>query len=74
MGIRVAADSKTASPTAEVIRAAREKARLTPAEAAQLVHTYSRLWRYWESGKHRMPAAAWELFQIKVAQRAEAKA
>lgn len=63
-----------APPEAAQIRDARLAAGLTTSEAAHLVHTYSRLWRMWESGKHRMPAAAWELFQLKVAQRAEADA
>lgn len=65
--------SEVSPPDPEAIRKARESAGLSFAEAAALVHTYDRLWRYWESGKHRMPAAAWELFQIKVAQREAAE-
>lgn len=61
-----------APPAPAAIRAARTAAGLTPSEAANLVHTYARLWRYWEAGKHRMPPASWELFQLKIAQRAEA--
>lgn len=57
-------------PAPDAIRQAREDAGLSVAEAAVLVHTYDRLWRYWEAGQHRMPPAAWELFLLKVAQRA----
>lgn len=70
----VSADEKAAPPSPAQIREARQKAGLTPAEAGSLVHTYARLWRYWESGKHRMPPGLWELFQIKVAQLAEGQA
>ena len=62
------------SPTPAEIRSAREAARLTQAQAADLVHSTDRVWRYWEAGNHSMPAALWELFQIKLAQRAEADA
>lgn len=62
-------DSRAAPPSAAVIRKTREKAGLKMAEAAALVHTYERLWRYWEAGTYRMPPAAWELFLIKLEQR-----
>jgi DNA-binding transcriptional regulator YiaG len=51
------------------IRRARLRAGLTQAEAGGLVHASERLWRLWESGKHRMPPASWELFEIKLAAR-----
>ena len=57
------------TPDPAEIRAAREAAGLTQAEAASLIYSTDRVWRYWEAGSHAMPAALWELFQIKVAQR-----
>ncbi len=56
-------------PKPEAIAKAREDAGLSFAEAAALVYTSHRLWRYWEAGTYRMPIASWELFLIKVAQR-----
>lgn len=61
-----------APPKPAEIRAARVAAGLSVTDAAALVHTYDRRWRHWECGKHRMEAAVWELFQIKLAARAEA--
>lgn len=57
--------SQGESPTADEIRAARDRAGLTQAQAAQLVHALERSWQHWEGGKHAMPPAAWELFKIK---------
>jgi DNA-binding transcriptional regulator YiaG len=47
------------------IKGAREQAGLSTTDAARLVHVSERNWRRWESGDRQMPAAAWELFQIK---------
>lgn len=50
------------------IRAARQAAGLTQAEAAALVHAASyRTWQDWETGRRPMPLMAWELFCIKAA-------
>jgi hypothetical protein len=55
------------SPTNEEVRAARKAARLTQAQASELIHTYSdRGWRHYESGKVRMHPAFWDLFQRRV--------
>lgn len=59
----------TTPPTPAEIRKLREKARLTRAEAARLVHSTEWRWRDWETGKHRMAPGLWELFQMKIAQR-----
>ncbi|NHO55018.1 helix-turn-helix domain-containing protein [Acetobacter estunensis] len=55
-------------PEPETVRAAREEAGLTQAEAAQLVHATLNAWQKWESGDRKMQAATWELFQIKTGQ------
>ena len=65
--------SDQSNPSPDQIRATREAARLTPAEAAAMVHALERSWYHWESGAHRMPAASWELFLIKLGAR-EARA
>lgn len=50
----------------EEIKEARLKAGLTQKQAAELVGSPSyRTWQDWEAGKRNMPAAKWELFQIK---------
>jgi len=51
--------------TPEKIRKTRESHRLSTTEAARMVYVSERNWRRWESGDRQMPAAAWELFQIK---------
>jgi putative transcriptional regulator len=61
----VAGEAKAPKPAE--IRKARERAGLTQTQAAELVHSSERLWRYWEHGTHRMPPGLWELFEIKVA-------
>ena len=57
-------------PSAEV-RAAREAAGLTQAEAAALVHASTRNWQQWEQAEganvRRMHPGLWELFRIKTA-------
>lgn len=48
------------------IKTARLKAKLTQAQAAELVGAPSyRTWQNWERGVNTMPAAEWELFQLK---------
>lgn len=54
------------SPSPAKIRAAREKAELTQTEAGELIGAKLRTWQDWESGARNMPAAKWELFQLKV--------
>jgi len=53
------------SPTPAAIRAAREAAGLTQAQAAFRVHVDARSWRKWENGERAMHNAFWELFQLK---------
>ena len=56
---------------AEILRA-REGAGLTQQQAAELLHTSWRTWQNWEADgpeNRRMPPAAWELFNIKLAAR-----
>lgn len=53
-------------PTAEQIRVARIKAKLTPDKAAELIYMKRRTWQYYESGKVSMHPALWELWQIKL--------
>ena len=56
------------APTPEAIRAARDAAGLTQAEAAELVHLGRAVrWSEYERG-HPMDAARWELFLVKVGQ------
>lgn len=52
-------------PTPLEIRAAREAARLTQAQAAILVHATMRNWRQWEAADRRMHPGLWELFRLK---------
>lgn len=55
-------------PSPQEIKEARRKAGLTQAKAGALVGAPSkRTWQDWEAGKRNMPAAKWELFQIKTA-------
>jgi len=55
----------TPPPTPAAIRAAREAAGLTQAQAAYMVHVDARSWRRWESGERAMHPAFWELFRLK---------
>lgn len=61
----------TQSPTPDEVRAARQAARHTQAEAAAAVHLTPRSWRAWEdtgpSSRH-MPGACWELYLLKTGQ------
>lgn len=53
----------------EEVRAAREAAELTQAQAAALVHASVRNWQQWEqaegSNARRMHPGLWELFRLK---------
>ncbi len=61
---------KLTSPTPEDIKAAREVAGLTIAQAATTVHAASyTVWQMWEKGRRKMHPAFWELFLIKTGQR-----
>ena len=54
------------SPTPAKILAARKAAGHTQQQAAETVHRAdSARWREWESGRHRMDPAVWELYLIK---------
>jgi DNA-binding transcriptional regulator YiaG len=61
------------TPTPEQIRKAREKAKMTQAEAAALIYYKWRTWDRWEKGEREgkgkrtcvMHPALWELWQIK---------
>jgi DNA-binding transcriptional regulator YiaG len=56
-------------PTPDDIKAVREAAGLIQAEAADMLHVSLRVYQGWEAKgvNHRqMPAAAWELFIMKV--------
>jgi len=58
------------NPSATEVRAAREAAGLTQAQAASLVYASLRNWQQWEQGEgassaRRMHPAIWELFRIK---------
>lgn len=73
-GEAVSVESKTAPPEPAEIRAKREEANLTRAEAAELVHSTEWRWRDWETGVHRMAPGLWELFQLKITQRQDGDA
>lgn len=63
------ADRPARNPTPAEVRAAREAAGLTQAQAAVLVHASTRNWQQWEqeagSNVRRMHPGLWELFQAK---------
>ncbi|NMG64867.1 helix-turn-helix domain-containing protein [Azoarcus indigens] len=59
-------------PSPGEVKAAREAAGLTQAQAAELVHATPRNWQQWEdatggTNARRMHPGLWELFSIKVA-------
>lgn len=58
------------NPKPAEVRAARDAAGLTQAQAAALVHASVRNWQQWEqeegSNTRRMHPALWELFGLKV--------
>lgn len=58
------------NPKPAEVRAAREAAGLTQAQAAALVYASLRNWQQWEQGEgassaRRMHPAIWELFRMK---------
>lgn len=55
------------NPTPEEVRALRLSASLTQEQSALLIHVTGRAWRMYEGGDRKMPAAAWELYRLKVA-------
>jgi DNA (cytosine-5)-methyltransferase 1 len=59
-----------ANPTKEQICALRETAGLTQTQAGELIHGTLRAWQDYEGGQRRLHPGLWELFQIKVAMRA----
>lgn len=57
------------SPTSALIREARLNAKHTQKTAAETVYRAAdSRWREWESGRHRMDMAVWELYLIKTNQ------
>jgi len=54
------------NPSQAEVRAARELAGLTQAQAAGLIYSTQRTWQDWEAGVARMHPGLWELFRIKV--------
>ena len=52
-------------PTPEQIKAARESAKLSQEQAAELVRVTPRAWQFWESGARTMSEGTWELFTLK---------
>lgn len=62
----------SSNPLPEEVRAARDAAGLTQAQAAALVHATLRNWQQWEdttggTNARRMHPGLWELFRIKSA-------
>ena len=62
------------SPTPELIKSTRQQARLTQAQAAELIDKSNNTWTQWEaeskSSSHRkMDVALWDLFLIRLGQR-----
>lgn len=63
--IRIASPiERAAAPSPEVIKRARKAAGLTVSAAADLVHSSRAAWLAWETGRARMPPAAWALFNM----------
>ena len=54
------------NPTPEQIRAARDAAGLSQADAASLIYSTERTWQGWEQGERRMHPGLWELFLRKI--------
>lgn len=54
------------NPSPDEVREARAKAGLTQPEACKLIHVTLSSWKKYEAGDRRMPASAWELFNIKI--------
>lgn len=53
------------NPSPQEIREARVKAGLTQAKAGEIIGATRRAWQEWEGGRRNMPAAKWELFNLK---------
>ncbi|MBB2164681.1 helix-turn-helix domain-containing protein [Gluconacetobacter sp. 1b LMG 1731] len=51
-------------PPPAAIRAARRSARLTQTQAGRIVSVTQSTWKRWEAGRHPMPPASFNLFQI----------
>ena len=60
-----AARATPATPTPDQIKAARQQAGQTQAQAAAMLYCDGRAWRRWEAGERAMDSAYWELYQIK---------
>lgn len=60
--------SSGSSPAPADIRAARERAGLTQADAAERIHGKLRTWEDWEGGRAKMHPGLFELFLIKTGQ------
>lgn len=58
--------SAASNPTPAEIRAAREAAGLSQAQAGDFIYSGLRSWQHWELGERRMHPALWELFLIKI--------
>ena len=52
------------SPTPAAIRKARERAKLSRADAAKLIYKSVRSWEKWEMGERPMDPAFWHLFRL----------
>ena len=52
------------SPTPAEIRKARERAKLSRADAAKLIYKSVRSWEKWETGERPMDPAFWHLFRL----------
>lgn len=52
-------------PTPAEVRAARDAAGLTQAQAAALALSSVRTWAKWESGERRISPPAWALFRVR---------
>jgi putative transcriptional regulator len=53
-------------PTQSDIRAARESAGLTQADACRFVRAELRTWQHREAGDRAMHPGLWELFRLKI--------
>jgi len=67
LGVEVAMQSCTRSPSPGEIRSRRTAAGLTQTAAAALIHSSKRTWQDWEAGIARMHPGLWELFLHKTA-------
>lgn len=65
-------NAASATPSAVHIQKAREAADLTPAQAGALIYERASRWRAFETGDARMHPAAWELWNIKRREQADA--